>query len=98
MNQPLDPTATDLPAPTLRNWDRADLLGRVESLRGRRLILVNSTGSHHDYRAWGEIRASAGAIVLDAVSEEDWWRYRHLAMRPRRVLRWPAAACWVEAV
>lgn len=71
------------------------MLGRMDSLRGRRVILVNEAGSHHDYRAWGELRQSAGATVLDVVSEVDWWRSINLAMHPD-VLRWPASAAWVE--
>jgi hypothetical protein len=85
-----------LPAVTHRAWDRADFACLVTELRGRRLILVNAEGSHHDWRAWGEPRASAGALVLDVITEEQWWRHRNLAMRPQPVLRWPAAAVWVE--
>lgn len=95
MSHPADPPDITLPPLTLRSWDRADMLGRVVPLRGRRLIVVNERGSHHDYRAWGELRMSALALVLDVVTEVEWWRYRHLAMAPAP-LRWPAAAVWVE--
>lgn len=87
--------AINLPPVTHRDWDRADLAGLVLPLRGRRVILVNESGSHHDYRAWSELRTSAGAVVLDVVTEEEWWRHRNLAMRPAPC-RWPAQAVWVE--
>ncbi len=96
MNPPLNNRPQPLPAVTHRNWDRADMLGVVEPLRGRRLILVNDKGSHHDYRAWSDLRMSAGAAVLDVVSEVAWWRHENLAMRPPEILRWPAGAVWVE--
>lgn len=95
MNHTPDTPRETLPAPTLRNWDRADMIGRVLPLRGRRLILVNERGSHHDYRAWGELRMSALEPVVDVVTEVEWWRHRHLAMAPQPV-RWPASAIWVE--
>ena len=72
------------------------MAGLVITLRGRRLILINADGNHDDYRAWGELRTSAGRTVVDAVSEVDWWRHENLAMRPRSVIRWPATAAWVE--
>lgn len=71
------------------------MAGLVVALRGRRVALVNEQGTHHEFRAWGELRTSAGATVLDVVTETEWWRYRHLAMRPDPQ-RWPAAAAWVE--
>jgi hypothetical protein len=95
MDHSSDARADALPPLTLRHWDRADMIGRVEPLRGRRLILVNESGSHHDFRAWGELRRSNLIYVLDVVTEVEWWRHRHLAMRPEPV-RWPAAAVWVE--
>ncbi len=96
MNQPTQSQAQALPPFTLRDWDRADMLGAIESLRGRRVILVNGEGSHHDFRAWSDLRPSAGALVVDVVSEVAWWRHVNLAMRPPEVLRWPARAVWVE--
>lgn len=72
------------------------MLGRMETLRGRRLILVNEVGSHHDYRAWGELRQSAGATVVDVVTENEWWNYTKLRLNPRDVRRWPAHAVWAE--
>jgi hypothetical protein len=95
MDEQRQSTPQALPFVTLRNWDRADLAGTVLRLIGRRVILVNAEGSHYDYRAWTELRMSAGAVVLDVVTDTEWWRYRHLAMRPEP-LRWPAAAAWVE--
>lgn len=71
------------------------MAGLVLSLRGRRVILVNEQGSHHDFRAWSELRTSAGAVVLDVVTEVEWWRHQNLAMRPDP-RRWPAQAAWVE--
>jgi hypothetical protein len=85
-----------LPTVSHRAWDRGDLAGPLLPLTGRRLILVNESGSHHDFRAWGEPRMSAGALVIDVVTDEEWARHRLLAMRPQRVRRWPAAAVWVE--
>jgi hypothetical protein len=84
-----------LPTLVPPSWDRTDLAGIVAPLRGRRLIVVNQSGSHRDYRAWGELRTSAGATVVDVITEAEWWRYRYLAMRPQP-RRWPAAAVWVE--
>jgi len=95
MKEPCDDYPLTLPPVTHRKWDRADLAGLMFPLRGKRLILVNEQGSHHDYRAWGELRRSALTMVVDAVTEVEWWRYRHLAMRPEPI-RWPAAAVWVE--
>jgi hypothetical protein len=95
MNQPSSEHRTPLPPVTHRSWDRADMIGLVLPLRGRRLIVVNEQGSHHDYRAWSELRRSALEMVVDVVTEVEWWRYRHLAMRPEPV-RWPASAVWVE--
>lgn len=84
-----------LPPITHRNWERCDVAGPLAPLYGRRLIVVNETGSHHDYRAWSEPVMDAGALVVWVVTDEQWWRYRHLAMTPKPV-RWPAAAAWVE--
>lgn len=85
----------NLPSPTLRDWDRADLAGLVLELRGRRVILVNEAGSHYEHRAWSELRTSAGALVLDVVTEQEWAHFKVVGKRPAPV-RWPAAAAWVE--
>lgn len=84
-----------LPPATPRNWDRAILVAPLGSIHGRRAILVNEEGSHHDWRADSEPEYDRGALVVWVVSEEAWWRRRHLAMTPKRV-RWPAAAVWIE--
>jgi hypothetical protein len=71
------------------------MAGLVMDLDGRRAILINDAGSHHDYRLVGGLRASAGAVVVDVVREEVWWRHKHLAMRMEPT-RWPATCVWVE--
>lgn len=71
------------------------MAGLVMPLTGRRAVLVNEEGSHHDFRVVGELRRSALTVVVDVVADEAWWRNRHLAMRMEPV-RWPAAAVWVE--
>ena len=89
--QAMNSPETPLPPLTLRNYDRADMAGLVLTLKDRRAVLVNVSGSHHDYRVWTE--PVAGQIAV--VTEEAWWRHKYLAMTPQ-VTRWPAAACWVE--
>lgn len=85
----------NVPPVTQRGYDRCDWAGRVETLRGRRLILVNSGGSHYDWVAWSELEDDRGSLVIWAVTEEEWWRHRMLALTPGPT-RWPAAAAWVE--
>jgi len=95
MKQPrVNPPRTPLTF-TQRDYDRADMAGLMVRLDGRRAVLVNEEGSHHDYRVVGELRSSALAVVVDVVRDEAWWRHKHLAMRMEPI-RWPAAAVWVE--
>ena len=92
----MDPRPTHtLPSVTLREWERADLACLLGPLRGRRAIIVNAAGSHHGYRVWSEPMKDRSATILWVVSEEAWWRHKHLAMSPE-LIRWPAAAAWIE--
>lgn len=91
-----DPQMLELPAVTPRDWFRCDLAELMGPLAGRRLILVNADGSHHDFRCWIEPVLDGGVLILWAVSDEDWWRHQERGVRPR-LIRWPAAAAWVES-
>ena len=90
------PGATILPTVTPRNWERAVIAATLLPLKGRRLILVNEEGNHHDWRAWTEPVTSAGTLVIWVVPDAQWWRHEFLAMRPTTLVRWPAEAIWVE--
>ena len=84
-----------LPAPTLRDWERADMAGLMTPIRGLRAILVNASGSHYEWRVWSELETADGHGIVWVVTEVEWWRHQNLAMSPAPV-RWPAAAVWVE--
>lgn len=95
MTMPTEPTPVELPPLTVRGYDRADMLGRVDTLRGRRLILINEQGNHYDYRAWSDLIEVNGVLSVYVVTEEIWWRYVHLRLVPQGQ-RWPAVAVWAE--
>lgn len=84
-----------LPDVTFRNWRRADFYGLEADLHGRRATLVNSSGSHHDYRAWTRLLADGKALVVWVVTDAEWWAHSLSGDLPRPV-RWPAQAVWVE--
>lgn len=84
-----------LPSPVMPSWDRCDLAGLLGPLRGRRVILVNAEGSHHDFRAVSDLETDLGAQVVWVATDVNWWNHTNLAL-PLQKHRWPAAAVWVE--
>lgn len=98
MNGPRRPTRTRLPIPTQRDIQPSELAGISGTLRGRRAILVNETGSHYGWVVWlDEFGTSPGGYAtIRVVREIDWWRWVDTGRPPADVTVWPAAAVWVE--
>lgn len=86
-----------LPAPSPRPIEPVEVAGLVTTLRGRRLVLVNDDGPHYGWIAWqDEFDQVGGFPHVRAVAERDWFRYEEGGRPPARIIRWPAAAAWVE--
>lgn len=47
----------------------------VKALRGKRVILSTPEGFVYDMRAASDAREEDGRIVVDVVTEEDWYRW-----------------------
>lgn len=94
MTDPQSPPRVKIP--TQRDHTRCDIAGEFESLRGRRVVLVNETGEHHDFRVWSEALVLAdGFAFIDVVRERHWYAADLIGTAPR-VVRWPAGAAWLD--
>ena len=81
--------------PTQRDHSRCDLAGQFETLRGRRVVLVNEDGEYREWRIWDEMVIIDGQPFVPVVRERHWWAAELLQIPPR-VLQWPAGACWLD--
>lgn len=98
METPRPSTRVRLPIPTQRHLEPVDVLGLVETLRGRHCVIVDATGkAHHDWIIWSEaLGETDGWPSVHVVPEAAWWRWVHTSVPPREIPSWPAGAVWVE--
>lgn len=67
----------------------------VKALRGKRVILSTPEGFIYDMRAASDARKEGGRLVVDIVTEEDWYRWMLQRCRPE-VTTYTLALVWID--
>jgi hypothetical protein len=88
---------TRVPVPPPRAPARVDWAGRLETLRGQRVIVANEQGIYRGFYAWSELEIDAdGHPWVSVVAEIEWWQHALLGHLPTGIARWPAGAVWLD--